>query len=72
MGELTRGTVTPAFRDYNTAEEAIKAFSEGKEFYYHSPDIMMPVQLHSIRDWEPGSRVGIRYKRKTEKVMYIV
>jgi hypothetical protein len=61
MKKLTEGTVSPAYgRDYNNKADAEIAFREGKDFKYHSP---FGSGYCSIRDFEPGAMVKIRYKK---------
>lgn len=54
----------PAYgRDYKSQKEAIEGFKSGQDF---NGDITIGFALCSIRDFETGVPVCIRYKRNTK------
>jgi hypothetical protein len=68
--KLTDGTITPAYgRDYKSKKAAIEDFEAGKDFVYNK---MGEQGYCSIRDFEPGSTIMIRYKKLTMVTPYKV
>ena len=64
MIKLMSATLSPAYgRDYKSQAFALKDFRAGKDF------ILQPAGRYcSIRDFAPGARVCLRYKRMTMQV----
>jgi len=60
-------TLTPAYRDYKSAKECKAAFEEGKDFYLEPAHI-----LCSVRDFETGVTVNLRYKQLRNVTPYTV
>lgn len=59
-------TLTPAYgKDYKSKKKVEAAFREGKDF--HMTDIVKGLSGYcSIRDFQPGDEVTIRYKKLTQ------
>jgi hypothetical protein len=54
----------PAYgRDYKSQKEAIDAFQKGKDW---TGDITVGFALCSVRDFEKGTPVTLRYKKNTK------
>lgn len=65
-------TLTPAYgRDYKSQREVKNAFESGKDFEIASvgPDLG---RYTSIRDFQRGDRVTLRYKANREVCLYTV
>lgn len=60
LRKLTSGVLTPAYgRNYKTAAEAQKDFTDGKDWKF-----ALTGQYCSIRDFERGSSIELRYGPK--------
>ena len=57
--------VSPAYgRDYRNKADATKAFLSGEDWVFQSIAPNPPRGTYcSVRDFEPGTRVEVRYKR---------
>lgn len=66
--KLTDATLLPAYgRDYKSKKKVEEDFTSGKDFRA----VYLNVESYcSIRDFQPGDRVKIRYD-KSRKVVYL-
>jgi len=61
-------TLTPAYgRDYKSKKDCLKDFVEGKDFIYHD---FIRLTYCSIRDFNQGDEVKLRYFKQTRAFMY--
>ena len=64
MDKLIGGTITGAYgRDYKSSKEMEKYFRNGYDFKVHLP---YGSTYCSIRDFEPGCKIQIRWNKMTE------
>lgn len=65
--------ISPAYgRDYKSRAAAEKDFKEGKDFKMESVSSGGSGSYCSIRDFKPGVKVSIRYKRMTRVTIITV
>ena len=63
---LLYGTLTPAYgRDYKSGAEALKAWSDGKDFVINNPQSSTYCSVRDGEDLSAGSRLQLRYKKCT-------
>jgi hypothetical protein len=57
--------LTPAYgRDYSSQEAIIKDFEAGKDFIFHDPSSRYDGKFCSIRDFDNGKIVELRYAKQ--------
>ena len=68
---MTSTTISGAYgRDYKSAEDALKDWKGGKDFYCHAINgFPSRFSYCSIRDFGDEDEINIRYDKLTEKVI---
>jgi hypothetical protein len=66
-------TVTPAYgRDYTSAKKAEKDFKDGKDFIIRDIMSRWDGKACSVRDFDQGTKINIRYNKNTKVTVVTV
>jgi hypothetical protein len=65
--------VSPAYgQDYSNRVQALEAWRTGKDFVHESAAALGGGRYCSIRDFKPGDKIEIRYRKRRQAVVETV